>query len=252
MKKIKNLKVRATALSLLTAGSLFTLSGCNRELAPAEEYDSLVESYDEEGTLFMGLPQLLDVPGEDFKLVTEYTCDSESSRAWRITSDKFLYLKVYTKGLPEGYQVYIDNIHIDTSVKSKYAAVDGILQDSMDDHIHNSLLIGFYISDDDCYYGVNAIEGANQDFINVSTYAFNNVKSVALDHCYRFVESEYIDLGVYANKISIVYDLLVRESEEEEFRNISVKTDFLVPISNGNTLEENATTGKVRVKEKDN
>ena len=51
--------------------------------------------------------------------------------------DKFLnyidilYLKVYTKNLAEDYKVYIDNVHIDTSIKSRYAAVDSIKQDTI-------------------------------------------------------------------------------------------------------------------------
>ena len=146
MKNIKNLKIRVTALALV-ASSLFTLTGCiGRELAANEDYD-IVHTEENNDDLSMGLTQILDVPGKSFKLITQYACDDTSKREWRITSDKFLYFNVYTKGLPEGTEVYIDNIHIDTSIKSKYAAVDGVIQDSMDDHVHSSQLIGFPISD---------------------------------------------------------------------------------------------------------
>lgn len=38
---------------------------------------------------------------------------------------------MYTKNLTEDYKVYIDNVHIDTSIKLRYAAVDGIKQDTI-------------------------------------------------------------------------------------------------------------------------
>ncbi len=245
---IKNLKIRVAALTL-AASTLFTLSGCvGRELAADEDYD-IVQSENNGDDLFMGLTQTLDVPGKSFKLVTEYGCDDASKREWRITSDKFLYFNVYTKGLPEGTEVYIDNIHIDTSIKSKYAVMDGILQDSMDDHVHSSQLIGFPISDTINYYGVNAIEGCNETFIKGSFHGFNGYSSGTIEEA-RYTESDYLDCGVYANKIQIVYDLLVKEPNDKDFSNISVSTDFLVPVTETEvTYEyEDGTKGNEKVK----
>lgn len=102
----------------LGAAALFLLSGCTeKELAPTEDYD--VVNTDSTSDLSSGLTQVLDVPGEDFKLVTEYSCDSTSKRTWRVTSDKFLYFNVRTEGLPSDTEVYIDNVHVDTTVKSE-------------------------------------------------------------------------------------------------------------------------------------
>ena len=228
MNKIKNLKIRAAALALV-ASSMFTLCGCEIpiEMAPKEEYDIVIQGDDE---AFNGLQQILDVPGQSFKLVSEYSCDNSSKREWRITSDKFLYLRVYTQGLPEGTEVYIDNVHIDTSIKSKYAVMDGILQDSMDDHVHSSQLIGFPISNTISYYGVNAIEGCNQEFIKGTFYGYNGYSSGDVEEK-RYTENDYIKLGVYANKIQIVYDLLIKGPNDKEFYNVSVATDFIVPIT---------------------
>lgn len=227
-KNFKNLKVRATALALL-ATQMVTLCSCEKELAADENY-AIVQQVESENGIVKGLTQELDVPGNDFKLVTEYSCDDSSKREWRITSDKFLYFNVYTKGLPKGTQVYIDNIHIDTSIKSKYACMDGILQDSMDDHIHNSALIGFPVSDSIYYYGVNAIEGCNETFIKGSFYGMKGYSSGTVSEK-RYTESDYLELGVYANKIQIVYDLLIKGKDDTEFSNVSVSTDFLVPVS---------------------
>lgn len=228
MNKVKNLKVRVAAL-VLAASSMFTLCGCEgKEMAPEEEYDIVIQDSDD--SLSKGLTQTLDVPGHSFKLVTEYNCDSASKREWRITSDKFLYYSVKTSGLPEGTEVYIDNVHIDTSIKSKYAVMDGILQDSMDDHVHSSQLIGFPVSDTTLYYGVNAIEGCNETFIKGTTAGYNGYINGSLIEK-RYTESKYIELGVYANKIQIVYDLLVKGPNDKDFSNISVAADFIVPIT---------------------
>lgn len=224
--------------------SLTSLTGCGeKELAPAEEYDVIDTSLN---NFEQNLIHKIEVPGEDFKLVTQFTCDDSSKREWRITSDKFLYITINTKGLPNNTEVYIDNIHIDTSIKSKYAVMDGILQDSMDDRIHNSLMIGFPISDNTYYYGVNAIEGCNADFIEGTYYGYNGYSNGKIDQK-RYTESDYMELGVYANKISIVIDLLVKGPDDKEFRNISVNYDFLVNVSSEEIKYEDKE-GKVYTK----
>lgn len=246
--KIKNLKIRAIALTL-AFGALSTLSGCvQHELAAEEEYD-VVQSIDGDDDLSVGLEQVLPVPGEDFKLVTQYSCDDVSKREWRVTSDKFLYFNVCTQGLPEDTLVYIDNIHIDTSIKSKYAAMDGILQDSMDDHVHSSQLIGFPISDTTMYYGVDAIEGCNETFIKGSYHGFNGYSSGTISEK-RYTESDYIDGKVYANKFQIVYDLLVKGPNDPDFYNVSVKTDFIVPVTSTEDSIKYGTVEDVKQKTK--
>lgn len=251
MEKIKNLKVRAIAFTL-AATSMFSLAGCvdfGKELAANERYDIVENPKDDENDLAMGLTQILDVPGRNFKLVAKYACDDESKREWRITSDKFLYFSVCTDGLLDDTEVYIDNIHIDTSIKSKYAAMDGVIQDSMDDHVHSSQLIGFPVSDNTVYYGVNAIEGCNEKFIKGSFYGFNGYSSGSVSER-RYSENDYLELGVYANKIQIVYDLLVKGPNDKDFTNISVSTDFLVPITSSEVNYEysDGSTGNKEIK----
>lgn len=230
---MKNYKLRKSLYAIALAASLSTLTGCGEELAAEEEYDVVNNS---ESGLENGLTQIIDVPGEDFKVIACYSCDSASKREWRITSDKFLYLNIHTQDLEEGTEVYIDNIHIDTSIKSKYAVMDGIIQDSMDDRVHNSLMIGFPIGNETYYYGINAIEGSNADFITGTFYGYNGYHRGEVEQK-RYTESDYKELGVYANKISIVIDLLVKGPNDKEFRNISINSEFLVKISDQNTLD---------------
>lgn len=210
-----------------------TLSGCISspiESAPQEEYDIVHQGFSDTSELLnMGLTQILNVSGETFKLMTEYTCDSASKREWRVTSDKFLYLKVYTEGLSDDTKVYIDNIHIDTSIKSEYASMDGIVQDTMDDRVHNSQMIGFPIGNEIYYYGVNAIEGCNKDFISGTFFGYSGY-SVGTVEQVRYTEEDYQKMKVNYNKFQIVYDLLIQGPNDLTPRNVSVSTDFLVPI----------------------
>lgn len=219
----------------LGAAAIFTLTGCEPEMAPSEDYD-VVNMVNNDSNLDIGLTQVLDVPGEEFKLVTDYSCDSTSKRTWRVTSDKFLYFNVHTEGLSADTKVYIDNVHIDTTVKSEYAVVDGILQDTMDDRIHNSQMLGFPIGNDTYYYGVDAIEGSNDSFVQSTTYAYTSYYGKSEYKLKRYTESDYLELGVYANKFQFVYDLLIQGPNDETPRCVSVSTDFIVNITS--TLEE--------------
>lgn len=240
IKNTKKLNIRTTAF-VLAASSMLTLSGCiSDELAPQEVYD-VISTENNDDSLSGGLKQVLDIPGRDFKLVTLYSCDDSSKREWRITSDKFLSLEVYTQGLPENTEVYIDNVHIDTSIKSKYAVMDGILQDSMDDHVHSSQLIGFPISENQSYYGVNAIEGSNEEFIQNTVYGYNGYYSSS-NSSIRYTESIYMELGVYANKIQIVYDLLIKGPNDKDYSNVSVSTEFIVLVTNAKLEQEDIKT----------
>lgn len=155
-----------------------------------------------------GLKQVLTVPGEEFKLVVEYSTDLNSGTEWTITAPKKLTTKTYTQGLDSGTKVYIDNIHTDVSTVSDYTMMNGILQDSMDDRIHNSLMLGFPISDDVSHIGINQIEGQNDTFVSGSVYAFNGYAGGSYSER-RFEECDYLGAGVYGSLISSSYGLLI-------------------------------------------
>ena len=174
--EIKNNK-KLTAILLAGAITLSTISitGCispssektsteQEQTSPPEviEYD-IVDSSDIKEAF---KPQILDVPGEDFKLVIEYNLDPDSSKEWHTTADKKIYITVYTKDLPEKTKVYIDNVHTDTKLISTYPNMNGITQDTSDDEIHNNLMYGFPISNTTKYNAINIIEGQTISFIS--------------------------------------------------------------------------------------
>ena len=211
---------------------LLLLSGCqeNRQLATNYniEYD-IIDTTDET-LLREGINQTLDVPNEDFKLKVNYKCLLNEGEKWTITGDKQIFSEIYTEGLPEDYEVYVDNVHIDTTIRSIYATIDGITQDSMDDRLHAGLILGFPIADDNKYGNICNIEGQNEKFIEATSQGFNgcftttNSTEIRIDGVEttyvhlderRRTEEEYLWGGVYANKIDAVIDLIIVKPKKE-------------------------------------
>ena len=189
------------------------LSGCmSREVSTNANvsYDVIDTMNNDLATT--GIQQVLDVPGENFKLVVNYKCVLEDNARWTVTSDKEMYMDVCTDGLDPDTKVFIDNVHIDTTIRSYYPAVDGITQDTMDDRIHNSQMVGFPISDTNTYSNVNVIEGQNESFMSGSYYGFYGYGSGNISQK-RYVESDYLRRGVYANKINSVIDLIIEKAD---------------------------------------
>ena len=193
---------------------VFSLSGCiEREVSTNSNtsYDIIDTTSNE--ALENGITQIIDVPGENFKLVVNYQCELKEDERWTVTSDKKLNIEIRTDGVTNGTQVYIDNVHTDTTICSYYPTVDGVTQDTMDDRIHNSQMLGFPISDDNAYLGINQIEGQNETFIKGFVHGYNGYSSGTIEEK-RFLESDYLEKAVYANKITSVIDLIIVKGDE--------------------------------------
>lgn len=234
--KIKYLNQKLCAAVLAGAITL-TTSGCSKELSSSTtDYDTIDTNLDLESSneITKGVTQVLPVTGEDFNLVIEYMCDDS---AWCITSDKKLYMTIYTDGLPDNKKVYIDNIHMDTTIVSTNAYFDGIKQDTLDDRIHNSLMIGFPISDNNKFYGINVIEGQNSEFLEGYSHGYSGYHSSSVE-TQRYLESDFLEDGVWANKIAGAIGLLIEDTKTNEISGVDVSTDLLIEINNKVTFEK--------------
>lgn len=199
---------------LVVGAMVFTLTGCmEREVSTNANtsYDVIDTTSNE--ALENGITQIIDVPGESFKLVVNYQCELQEDERWTVTSDKQINTEIRTDGLPVGTQVYIDNVHTDTTICSYYPQVDGVTQDTMDDRIHNAQMLGFPISDSNAYVGINQIEGQNETFISGFVHGYNGYSSGSISEK-RFLESDYLEKAVYANKITSIIDLIIVKGEE--------------------------------------
>lgn len=238
MNKINQLngrKIRNILASSVVLGTL-TLTGCGDQKEMAKQVESVYDTLDvpdetkEVLDVHDGLKQVLTVPGEEFKLVVEYSADLNSGTEWTITAPKKLTTKTYTQGLDSDTKVYIDNIHTDVSTVSDYTMMNGILQDSMDDRIHNSLMLGFPISDDVSHIGINQIEGQNDTFVSGSVYAFNGYAGGSYSER-RFEECDYLGAGVYGSLISSSYGLLIQKGDNEPY-GVDVDSTIVVYVDN--------------------
>ncbi len=227
-------KQRLVALSL---AGLLSLSACGpTELSSDKsDMDILKTTDDDFDDLGRGVVQEKDVLGEDFKLILKYYCDEEID--WRVTDTKRMNMEIKTSGLSKDLEVYIDNIHIDTSIVSGKILYSGILQDTMDDRIHNSLMLGFPISDTVSYYGCNIIEGQNSEFVEGFSYGYNGYSGGSIA-TRRRKESDYLSAGVWANQIDSVIDLIIVDKNTQEKRIVSVFSNLLVEVNHRITFLE--------------
>ena len=146
-------------------------------------------------------------------------------------------------------KVWIDNVHTDVSIVASKETMNGILQDTMDDRIHNSLMYGFPISNSVCFYGVNVIEGQNDTFIKGSYYGFNGYSSGTVEEA-RYTEKKYLESGVYANKISSSYGLLIQVGDNEPY-GVDVSSDVVVLAYNKIVTEYESGKKEIRTYKRD-
>jgi hypothetical protein len=242
MEKIKFYKgCKRVGAGILLCAQMFAvgiMSGCSSELAPSQDNLDILSANDDSNLsngLKKGVTQVLDVEGEKFKLVVNY---SSGVDVWRINDTKTLNMEIKTKDLPKDFLCYIDNIHSDTSIISTKAQFNGIMQDTMDDHVHSSQLVGFPISDTKSYVGENKIEGQNETFIKGYGYGNQYYSSSTIGQK-RYLESDFLSDGVWANKIDSVIDLIIVDKNTKEvLRCVSVDSTLGVEVNDKVTFQK--------------
>lgn len=232
---MKNIKFYRNVCALALTTSL-TLSGCGESTyipTTANETNTIDTNRDGETTI---PSKILPVKRENFKLEVSYTIAppegvDPAEFKWRVTNDKNLNIEAHTVDLPEGYKVWIDNVHIDTFVESTNPYFNGILQDSMDDRVHTSLIMGFPIDNDTYYSSSNLISGQDKDFIQGTFWAYEGTGSGDIKQ-QRYVDADYLKKGVYSNKIGLVYGLLIQGPNDPEPYGMDVTDEVHVLVYN--------------------
>jgi hypothetical protein len=145
-------------------------------------------------------------------------------------------MDINTDGLDDRYDVYIDNIHTDTSFVFSYLDYNGIKVDSMDDRIHNSVDRVFSISNENNYIGINIIEGQNDTITeNFLSDSSSSVKT------YRVSEVDLLSKWVYANLVDSVFGLIIVDKETNESTWVDVRDSLVIPINNVITYSDGTT-----------
>lgn len=234
MKSIKN-KLPKIFLSLLLLLIPLTLIGCDTpEAAPTSKEYEVLDNDLAEGSLSVDHY----IPGEQLVFTTRYSTSYDATE-WHITDSKALNISATISPISdsEAYTatVLIDNVHIDATITSQYALMNGVLQDTMDDHLHTGDQAGFLISPEYNYENIFVIEGYTEYLIEGWAY-YNGSYGYADLTQTRLTEDNLVNRGgVNGNKFSIVYDLLIRYEGEEYFHTRSVIDEFIVPVSSPET-----------------
>lgn len=214
---------RYLALVLIAVVFVFGLTGCGEETVPKEKnlevLDTLNGSTLEKTHEFEGL-----------EFITTYNTGDYDLSRWRITDSKVINMTAEVTNVPEGATVLIEHVHIDMSLKSTNPQLDGLSQDYMDDSYHGTSQDGFFISNKYQYQNKFAVEGFSKDLIDGWMFVCGSYGSGSITQ-ERLTEKNLIQYGnVYANKMQVVYDLLVKYADEDFYHVVSVLDEFLIPV----------------------
>lgn len=167
---------------------------------------------------------------EGIELITTYdTGDYDLSR-WRVTDSKVINMAAKVANVPEGATVLIEHVHVDMSLKSTDPQLDGLSQDYMDDSFHGTSQDGFLVSNNYQYQNKFAIEGFSKDLIDGWMFICGSYGSGSITQK-RLTEKNLVQYGkVYANKMQVVYDVLIKYEGEDFYHVVSVLDEFLIPV----------------------
>ena len=202
----------------------FSLTGCmNVETVPEEKNLEVLNTL--KGST---LEKTHEIEGLEF--ITTYNTGVYDLSRWRITDSKVINMTAEVINVPEGATVLIEHVHIDMSLKSTDPQLDGLSQDNMDDSYHGISQDGFFISDKYQYQNKYAVEGFSKDLIDGWTFVCGSYGSGSITE-ERLTEKNLVKYGnVYANKMQVVYDVLVKYADEDFYHVVSVLDEFLIPV----------------------
>ena len=167
---------------------------------------------------------------EGFEFITIYNTGDYDLSRWRITDTKVINMTAEVTNVPEGATVLIEHVHIDMSLKSTNPQLDGLSQDYMDDYYHGTSQDGFFISDKYQYQNNFSIEGFSQNLIDGWMLLCGSYGAAHITQ-ERLTEKNLVQHGkVYANKMQVVYDVLVKYADEDFYHVVSVIDEFLIPV----------------------
>ena len=212
-------------LTILVACALaLGITGCE----PVEEVPEDKKLEKLENLSGNSLEKTHDIDG--MKLTTTYNTGDYNLKRWRITDSKVINMTAKLSNVPEGATVLIEHVHIDMSLKSKDPQLDGLAQDSMDDSYHGMSQDGFFINEKYEYENTFAIEGFSKELMDGWMFVAGSFGTGSVSD-ERLTENSLIRYGkVYANKMQVIYDVLVKYEGEEFYHVESITDEFLIPV----------------------
>lgn len=241
------MKNKTKIISIICTATLLmvSLTGCQ---VTSEVVDVDTKTVTIESDYETGQTQIIDivpVPGETFSIKCTYDTGDYALEDWRVTANKTINMTVNTIGLPDDYTVHMEHMHADIVLKATEPQLDGITQDSMDDSDHRIPSKGFPINDKIAYNNIFAIEGYTNFFYQMWGYACGNYGSVSSSY-QKMTEGNIRNAGTYAEKLIVIYDLVITTPECEDGYVVSVKSEVLIPlVSEIKTVTKDFWSGEI-------
>lgn len=233
---MKNIK-RILGVGFIMAMASTFLIGCSEnEVVPVEKDLPIIKMDSLKGNKLELLHEI-----EGFKFKTIYETGRYDFSKWRVTDSKNLKMSAVVEGVPEGTEVMIEHVHSDIYIKSISPQLDGLTQDYMDDSFHGVSQDGFPVSDKYAYENVFAIEGFSKDLMEgwsyyYGDYGYGRGTGSSISQT-RLTEKNLINQGVYANKLQVVYDIIIKHEGEDKYHVKSIVDEILIPIIRPETQE---------------
>lgn len=165
-----------------------------------------------------------------FAVTSRFSTSYDTSH-WRITDAKTINLQL-TMSSSVPVTVLVEHVHVDVSLKSTLAMLDGWSQDSADLKLSTGSEPGVMVSSQYPYVNVMAIEGFSQSVIDSWTY-YTDSYAVTDTEQKRLTENNLVrEGGVYANRIQIVWFLLARYPGDEHYHSEVITDEFVIPVAN--------------------
>jgi hypothetical protein len=168
--------------------------------------------------------------GNRFAVTSRFSTTYNTSQ-WRVTDSKTIDLQL-TESSSVPVTVLVEHVHIDISLKSTLALFDGWSQDSADFKLSTGSEPGVLVSSQYPYENVMAVEGFSQTMMSAWTYYTDSYAVTDVEQK-RLTEDNLVrEGGVYANKIQIIWFLLVQYPDESHYHAEVMTDEFVIPVAN--------------------
>lgn len=160
-------------------------------------------------------------------IIKTYYWSDYNASTWKITDNKNLWIKACVIEQPENMTLYVEHMHADVFIEATKPALDGHLQDTMDDKIHGGTTPGFYISPEFPYYECFAVQGFSKWLREAWMFVFSGYGAGGATEV-RLTEENIRREGAVGSEFAIVFDIVAQINGTNQYVKEIIYDDFIV------------------------
>lgn len=201
------------------------VAGCAPEKAPADKSVPVpLAQMTGKRVYFEHFPE-----GEDVKITTGYK-SSYGPSEWTVTDNKDLEIELTLEATkPIIFTAFVEHLHVDISLTSQWAYMDGFKTDTFDDSVHGGDQPGFYVGEYP-YRTTMAIEGYSKTLLDGWGYFVSNYGTWSAEEKKLTEKNLRTQGGVDGQKVHAVFDVMIKYEGEDFFHVFSVTDDFAIKL----------------------